>query len=86
MKLATSMLVTLIAGAALTGCKEEENQTVEYFSADPAARAEMLESCEVSDRAAEDANCVNADDAERAAQRDQDSEGFSNVFGEPSFD
>jgi len=86
MKLAASMLVTMIASAALTGCKEDENQTVEFFSADPAARAERLQSCEVSARAAEDANGVNADEAERAAQRDQDSEGFSNVFGEPSFD
>ncbi|SEK03880.1 hypothetical protein MAA5396_04328 [Marinovum algicola] len=87
MHLPLPLIITLAASAFLAGCKEEaENHTVDYFTANPVERAAMLESCEVSDRASEEANCVNADLAEQQAQRDQYREGFQKTFGDPSFD
>lgn len=80
------ILAALAATTLLMGCKEEEKQTVDYYSANPEKRAEMLATCEVTDRASEDANCVNADLAEQQAKRDQDREGFQKTFGDPSFD
>lgn len=80
------ILAALAATALIMGCKEEENRTVDYYSSNPEERAEILATCEVSDRALEEANCVNADLAEQQAKRDQDREGFQRTFGDPSFD
>lgn len=86
MKRPIPMLAALVAAAFVAGCQEDENQTVEYFSENPDARAEMLESCEVSDRAFEDANCVNAEQAELEGLHEKESEAAERLFGEPSFD
>ncbi len=87
MRLPLPLITTFAASVLLAGCKEEaENHTVEYFIANPAERATMLATCEVSDGSSEEANCINADLAEQQSKRDQDQEGFRKTFGEPSFD
>ncbi|MGY9047564.1 MAG: EexN family lipoprotein [Rhodobacterales bacterium] len=87
MRTHTILLSSIVAAALLTGCKDEDqNHTVEHFSAHPAERRAMLETCEVSDQSMDDANCVNAREAARKSQTDKDRDGFDNVFGAPSFD
>ncbi|ATG37828.1 hypothetical protein PhaeoP23_03751 (plasmid) [Phaeobacter piscinae] len=86
MHLHLPLIITFAASAFLAGCKEEaENHTVEYFIANPAERAAMLETCEVVDRAMDDANCVNAREAAQKTQTQQDREGSDRLFGDPSF-
>lgn len=86
MHLPLPLIITLAASAFLAGCKEEaENHTVDYFTANPAERAAMLEACELSDRAMDDANCVNARKAAQKTQTQKDREGSDRLFGDPSF-
>lgn len=59
-----SRLSLLLGVVLLSGCKTEEVQTVQYYLENDNERLERLETCEVQDRADDDANCVNA----RAAQ------------------
>ena len=80
-----SPFAVLLAASALAGCKEEENHTVAHYLAHPEARTEMLETCEISDRALQEANCVNAAEAALQEQRQKDREGFRRIYGEPVF-
>lgn len=50
----------LIVSVLLSGCQEEEVHTVEYFVNNEAQRTERMATCELQDRADEDANCANA--------------------------
>ncbi|AXQ96346.1 EexN family lipoprotein (plasmid) [Cereibacter azotoformans] len=79
----------VIAGAAiflgLAGCKEEEKHPVAFFVENPAERAQRLADCELQDRSADDANCVNAREAERQAASERDAKGFQSTFGKPAF-
>ena len=53
--------VSIIAlGVLLSACRSEDTQTVQFYLDNEDARAERLATCEVQDRADEDANCVNA--------------------------
>jgi hypothetical protein len=86
MHLPLPLIITLAASAFLAGCKEEaENHTVDYFTANPAERAAMLETCEVADRAMDDANCVNARKAAQKTQVWGGCGGSDRFFGDPSF-
>ena len=55
------------------------------FYDDLTERSAMLESCELSDRAMDDANCVNARKAAQKTQTQKDREGSDRLFGDPSF-
>ena len=86
MHLPLPLIITLAASAFLAGCKEEaEKHTVHNLTANPAERAAMLETCEVADRAMDDANCVNARKAAQKTQTQKDREGSDRLFGDPSF-
>lgn len=82
-------IFTALAGAALlsglAGCKEEEKHPVAFFVDNPAERVRRLADCELQDRSADDANCVNAREAERQTASQRDAKGFQNTFGKPAF-
>ena len=82
-----AQLATLVAvGLSLSACKSEENHTVDYFVANPDARADQLEKCETQDFAQDDANCRNAIEAEKQAQRETSRDAIESIYGKPSFE
>lgn len=81
-----SVFGALVAVVALSACKDEEKHTVDYFVANPEARAERLAQCEVQDDAADDANCRNAVAAEDQVKRDKSRDAIDSIYGKPSFD
>lgn len=64
--------VTLVAFCflALSACKQDEVFTVQYYQENPIKRAERLAECELTNAADQNANCVNAREAELLAKID----------------
>ena len=57
----------LVGLVLLAGCKTEEIQTVQYYLDNEDARQERLEKCDRQHGSFDDANCVNARQAQETA-------------------
>ncbi|WP_282092819.1 EexN family lipoprotein [Epibacterium ulvae] len=75
-------LIMMTCFVALTACKEEENKTLEFFTGNPAERAETLADCEMLDAAETDANCSNAQAAESLAKSNANLDAAQKYFGD----
>lgn len=57
------LLSIIVVSIVISGCQSEEVHSVQYYVNNKSQRTERMETCELQDRADEDANCVNAQKA-----------------------